>query len=177
MLLDRSRPNDQQGFGDYLSDLGMKNGFADVKCFKLFLIRSSKKRYRVHSKYNSVFWIISGLFIELGLDQEELLDCKKPQCFSCITDNPKNWSWRFLANRCKWLTAQQKMFYPPYDKSKTGGIEKFCGLMQCRVSSLGLDFSPRKAGLYYADVHSKEEHDQSLVSRIFPPYKDFTRIN
>lgn len=43
MLLDRSRPNDQQTFNDYLNDLGKKNGFSDIKSFKKFLINSSKR--------------------------------------------------------------------------------------------------------------------------------------
>jgi hypothetical protein len=42
VLLDRSRPNDQQKFSDYLNDLGKKNGFSDIQTFKKFLINSSK---------------------------------------------------------------------------------------------------------------------------------------
>ena len=36
MLLDRSRPNAQQKFSDYLNDLGKKNGFSDIQTFKKF---------------------------------------------------------------------------------------------------------------------------------------------
>ena len=47
MLLDRSKPNDQQGFGDYLNELGYKNGFGDIRLFKIFLAKSSKRKYPV----------------------------------------------------------------------------------------------------------------------------------
>lgn len=44
MLLDRSRPNAQQKFSDYLNDLGKKNGFSDIQTFKKFLFVHDKKR-------------------------------------------------------------------------------------------------------------------------------------
>ncbi|MFW1808731.1 hypothetical protein [Acinetobacter ursingii] len=75
MLLDRSRPNDQQTFDDYLNDLGKKNGFSDIKAFKKFLVNSSKKWYRTYSVNNlDRYRAISGLFLELGIDQKEVSD-------------------------------------------------------------------------------------------------------
>ena len=49
MLLDRSRPNDQQKFSEYLNDLGKKNGFSDPNVFKSYLIASSKEHYHIYS--------------------------------------------------------------------------------------------------------------------------------
>jgi len=176
MLLDRTRPKECQGFGDYLCDLGKKNGFADVKKFKQFLVNSSKKRYYVCSSYSRLVRIVSGLFIELGLDQAAGSDCAKPQCFRCLNMQPNSWTWDAPDEvRCRQLISYRDLFKPPRDKFR-GNREEFCGLMMCSVKRLGLNFSPRKEGLYYADQYSKVEREEEIISRIFPAYKAFTLI-
>ena len=98
MLLDRSRPNAQQKFSDYLNDLGKKNGFSDIQTFKKFLINSSKKWYCIYSFDSiNIFRIISGLYIELGIDQVEESDVMRSQCFRCLDRYSENWSWNKIA--------------------------------------------------------------------------------
>jgi len=174
MLLDRSKPNGCQSFGDYLNDLGRKNGFSDLNRFQLFLINSSSRMYYVHPTYKLTFQVISGLFIELGLDQAEMSDCAKPQCFLCVRGEPKNWVWKVPSKRrCKeQRTWHGHFFKSPRERFRTDR-EEFCGVIKCSLSRIGLDFSPEKAGLYYADMFSKEEHDESYIPRIYPTHKAF----
>jgi hypothetical protein len=176
MLLDRTRPNEQQGFGDYLSDLGKKNGFSDIKRFKLFLFNSSKKRYYVYCSYSRLVRIISGLFIELGIDQTEDAGVERPQCFRCLNTEPKSWVWDTPEEwRCQQMLDFSDLFKSPREKFRTNR-EDFCGLMRCSAKKLGLDFSPVKEGLYYADILSKEERDEDGVPRIYADHKAFTLI-
>lgn len=74
------------------------------------------------------------------------------------------------------LTADSgKLFEAPREKFWTDR-EDYCGLIRCSVKGLGLNFSSRKAGLYYADMLSKVERESGYVSRIYPTYhKAFLR--
>jgi hypothetical protein len=91
VLLDRSRPNDQQKFSDYLNDLGKKNGFSDIQTFKKFLINSSKNGIApILLTAFDIYRIISGLYIELGIDQVEVSDVMQIQCFKCLDRYPEN---------------------------------------------------------------------------------------
>lgn len=181
MLLDRSRPDESQGFGDYLSELGCKNGFSDVGRFKRFLFNASKNRYYVCCSYSKLTRIISGLFIELGIDKGENDGVEHPQCFRCLNTQPKKWKWEVPGEqRCQQILFFNDLFKPPRDKFKTTSREEFCGLLMCSADRLGLDFSPRKMGLYYADILSIEERDQYRegygVPGIYAEHKAFTNI-
>ena len=176
MLLDRTRPTRDQGFGDYLNDLGKKNGFINIRKFKIFLINSSKKKYYVYCSYTSLISVIVGLFIELGIDQIGSSGCAKPLCFRCLNTVPVSWVWIAVdESRCKELIYYWNFGLPPKDKFR-GDREEFCGLMKCSVSRLGLDFSPKKEGLYYADQFSKNERDENIILKIYPDYKAFTLV-
>lgn len=176
MLLDRSKPNDQQGFGDYLSDLSYKNGFNDVGRFKRFLINSSKKKYYVCCSYSGLVRIISGLFIELGIDDVPSAVVQRPQCFRCLYMEPKNWDWDLPDKaRCHQLVSVRGLFDSPRNQFQDNRAS-YCGLMMCSVKKLGLNFSPLKEGLYYADILSKEERDEESVPRIYASHRAFTRI-
>lgn len=154
MLLDRSRPNDQQTFDDYLNDLGKKNGFSDIQTFKKFLINSSKKRYCIYSADSiDIFRIISGLYIELGIKQVEESDVMRSQCFRCLDRYPENWSWNKIAEYpCVGPTFTSKKFEPLQQLFKTKNKEEYCGLIQCSMSKLGLNTSPLSDRIYFADL-------------------------
>ena len=154
MLLDRSRPNDQQKFSDYLNDLGKKNGFSDIQTFKKFLINSSKKRYYIYSIDSiNIFRIISGLYIELGIDQVEESDVMRSQCFRCLDRYSENWSWNKIAEYpCVGPTFTSKKFEPLQQLFKTKNKEEYCGLIQCSMSKLGLHNSPLSDRIYFADL-------------------------
>ena len=154
MLLDRSRPNDQQKFSDYLNDLGKKNGFSDIQTFKKFLINSSKKWYCIYSFDSiNIFRIISGLYIELGIDQVEELDVMRSQCFRCLDRYSENWSWNKIAEYpCVGPTFTSKKFEPLQQLFKTKNKEEYCGLIQCSMSKLGLNNSPLSDRIYFADL-------------------------
>lgn len=154
MLLDRSRPTDQQTFSDYLNDLGMKNGFSDIKSFKKFLINSSKKRYYIYSADSvDIFRVISGLFIELGIDQVEVSDVMRTQCFKCLDRYPEMWSWNKIAeNGCIGPTFTSKKYNQLQQVFKTNSKEEYCGLIKCSMSKLGLNSSPLSDRLYFADL-------------------------
>ena len=127
MLLDRSRPNDQQKFSDYLNDLGKKNGFSDIQTFKKFLINSSRKWYCIYS-FDSIdiFRVISGLYIELGIDQVEESDVMRSQCFRCLDRYSENWSWNKIAEYpCVGPTKKKKKFEPLQQLFKTKNKEEF----------------------------------------------------
>ena len=154
MLLDRSRPNDQQKFSDYLNDLGKKNGFSDIQTFKKFLINSSRKWYCIYS-FDSIdiFRIISGLYIELGIDQVEESDVMRSQCFRCLDRYSENWSWNKIAEYpCVGPTFTRKKFEPLQQLFKTKNKEEYCGLIQCSMSKLGLNTSPLSDRIYFADL-------------------------
>lgn len=154
MLLDRSRPNDQQTFSDYLYDLGKKNGFSGIKSFKKFLINSSKKRYYIYSADSmDIFRVISGLFIELGIDQVEKSDDMRSQCFRCLDRYPGNWSWNNIAEYpCVGPTFTSKKYEPLQQLFKTKNKEEYCGLIQCSMSKLGLNTSSLSDRIYFADL-------------------------
>ena len=154
MLLDRSRPNDQQKFSDYLNDLGKKNGFSDIQTFKKFLINSSKERYCIYSIDSiDIFRIISGLYIELGIDPVEESDVMQSQCFRCLDRYPDKWSWSKIAEcECVGPTFTSKKFEPLQQLFKTKNKEEYCGLIQCSMSKLGLNISPLSDRLYFADL-------------------------
>ncbi|HFG6842930.1 hypothetical protein U2E19_04755 [Acinetobacter baumannii] len=154
MLLDRSRPNDQQTFSDYLNDLGKKNGFSDIKTFKNFLINSSKERYCIYSADSiDIFRVISGLFLELGIDQLEVSDGMRPKCFKCLDRYPENWSWNKIAEYgCVVPTFTSKTFELLHQAFKTKNKEEYCGLIKCSMSKLGLNTSPLSDRLYFADL-------------------------
>lgn len=176
MLLDRSKPNDQQGFGDYLNELGYKNGFGDIRLFKTFLAKSSKRKYHISCTYSGLVRIISGLFIELGIDQTEDHESARPQCFRCLNTHPQSWIWEVPGeHRCQQILFYTDVFKPPRDKYQTTR-EEFCGLMMCSAKRLGLNFSPLKEGLYYADILSKEERDEVPAPRIFASHRAFAKI-
>ncbi|WP_287907757.1 hypothetical protein [Acinetobacter sp.] len=154
MLLDRSRPNDQQTFDDYLNDLGKKNGFSDIQTFKKFLINSSRKWYCIYS-FDSldIFRIISGLYIELGIDQVEASDVMRSQCFRYLDRYPENWSWNKIAEYpCVGPTFTSKKYEPLQQLFKTKNKEEYCGLIQCSMSKLGLNTSPLSDRIYFADL-------------------------
>ncbi len=180
MLLDRSRPSEFQGFGDYLSELGRKNGFNSIARFKRFLFNSSKNKYYVCSTYSRLARIISGLFIELGIDKSVDDGIERPQCFRCLNTQPKKWIWEVPGeNRCEEILYWNDLFNPPREKFKTSR-EDYCGIMMCSSSRLGLNFSPQKMGLYFADILSKEERVQYIeeygVPVIYADHKAFMRI-
>ena len=154
MLLDRSRPNAQQKFSDYLNDLGKKNGFSDIQTFKKFLINSSKKWYCIYSFDSiNIFRIISGLYIELGIDQVEESDVMRSQCFRCLDRYSENWSWNKIAEYpCVGPTFTSKKFEPLQQLFKTKNKEEYCGLIQCSMSKLGLNNSPLSDRIYFADL-------------------------
>ncbi|MDH2481220.1 hypothetical protein QDR25_09150 [Acinetobacter baumannii] len=154
MLLIRSRPNDQQTFSDYLNDLGKKNGFTNIQTFKKFLINSSKKRYYIYSINSiTIFRIISGLYIELGIDQVEELDIMRTQCFRCLDRYPEIWSWSQIAEYpCVGPTFTSKKYEPLQQLFKTKNKEEYCGLIQCSMSKLGLNTSPLSDRIYFADL-------------------------
>ena len=154
MLLDRSRPNDQQKFSDYLNDLGKKNGFSDIQTFKKFLINSSKKRYYIYSIDSiNIFRIISGLYIELGIDRVEESDVMRSQCFRCLDRYPENWSWNKIAEYpCVGPTFTSKKIEPLQQLFKTKNKEEYCGLIQCSMSKLELNTSPLSDRIYFADL-------------------------
>lgn len=154
MLLDRSRPNAQQKFSDYLNDLGKKNGFSDIQTFKKFLINSSKKWYCIYSFDSiNIFRIISGLYIELGIDQVEESDVMRSQCFRCLDRYSENWSWNKIAEYpCVGPTFTSKKFEPLQQLFKTKNKEEYCGLIQCSMSKLGLHNSPLSDRIYFADL-------------------------
>ncbi|HAB42727.1 MAG TPA: hypothetical protein DCE70_04065 [Acinetobacter sp.] len=154
MLLDRLRPNDQQKFSDYLNDLGKKNGFTDIQTFKKFLINSSKKRYYIYSIDSiNIFRIISGLYIELGIDQVEEPDIMQTQCFRCLDRYPENWSWSQIAEYpCVGPTFTSKKYEPLHQLFKTKNKEEYCGLIQCSMGKLGLNTSPLSDRIYFADL-------------------------
>ncbi len=154
MLLDRSRPNDQQKFSDYLNDLGKKNGFSDIQTFKKFLINSSRKWYCIYS-FDSIdiFRVISGLYIELGIDRVEESDVMRSQCFRCLDRYPENWSWNKIAEYpCVGPTFTSKKIEPLQQLFKTKNKEEYCGLIQCSMSKLGLNTSPLSDRIYFADL-------------------------
>ena len=154
MLLDRSRPNAQQKFSDYLNDLGKKNGFSDIQTFKKFLINSSKKWYCIYS-FDSIdiFRVISGLYIELGIDQVEESDVMRSQCFRCLDRYSENWSWNKIAEYpCVGPTFTSKRFEPLQQLFKTKNKEEYCGLIQCSMSKLELNTSPLSDRIYFADL-------------------------
>ena len=154
MLLDRSRPNAQQKFSDYLNDLGKKNGFSDIQTFKKFLINSSRKWYCIYS-FDSIdiFRIISGLYIELGIDQVEESDVMRSQCFRCLDRYSENWSWNKIAEYpCVGPTFTSQKFEPLQQLFKTKNKEEYCGLIQCSMSKLGLNNSPLSDRIYFADL-------------------------
>lgn len=160
MLLDRSRPNDQQTFDDYLNDLGKKNGFSDIKAFKKFLVNSSKKWYRTYSINNlDRYRAISGLFLELGIDQKEVSDIMQIQCFKCLDRYPEIWSWNKIAEyECVGPEAYTSKTCEPLQQAfKTKNKEEYCGLIKCSMSKLGLSTSPLPDGFYFADLASKEK--------------------
>lgn len=166
MLLDRSRPNDQQTFDDYLSDLGKKNGFSDIKTFKKFLINSSKKWYCTYSVNNlDRYRIISGLFLELGIDQIEVSDVLQLQCFKCLDRYPKVWAWSEIAKLpCVGPEAYtNKIFEPLQQAFKTKNKIEYCGLIKCSMRKLGLSNSSLPDGFYFADLASKEK-----IMKIYP---------
>lgn len=154
MLLDRLRPNDQQKFSDYLNDLGKKNGFTDIQTFKKFLINSSKKRYYIYSIDSiNIFRIISGLYIELGIDQVEEPDIMRTQCFRCLDRYPENWSWSQIAEYpCVGPTFTSKKYEPLHQLFKSKNKEEYCGLIQCSMGKLGLNTSPLSDRIYFADL-------------------------
>ena len=154
MLLDRSRPNAQQKFSDYLNDLGKKNGFSDIQTFKKFLINSSKKWYCIYSFDSiNIFRIISGLYIELGIDQVEESDVMRSQCFRCLDRYSENWSWNKIAEYpCVGPTFTSKKFEPLQQLFKTKNKEEYCGLIQCSMSKLELNTSPLSDRIYFADL-------------------------
>lgn len=155
MLLDRSRPNDQQKFSDYLNDLGRKNGFSNLNVFKSYLITSSKERYHIYSANNiNIFRVISGLFIELGIDLIDVSDVVRPKCFKCLDRYPQGWSWNKIAEHpcvgvdayaCKKNELLQQAF-------KTKNKEEYCGLIKCSMSKLGLSTSSLPERFYFADL-------------------------
>ena len=154
MLLDRSRPNDQQKFSEYLNDLGKKNGFSDPNVFKSYLIASSKEHYHIYSTNSiNVFRIISGLFIELGIDQLEASDIVRPKCFKCLDRYPQGWSWNKIAeNECIASTFTGKKIEPLQQAFITKNKEEYCGLIKCSMSKLGLSISPLPDRFYFADL-------------------------
>ena len=160
MLLDRSRPNDQQTFDDYLNDLGKKNGFSDIQAFKKFLINSSKKWYYTYSVNNlDRYRVISGLFLELGIDQIEVSDVMQLQCFKCLNRYPEVWTWGEIAKYpCVGPEAYtSKTFEPLQQAFKTKNKVEYCGLIKCSMSKLGLSTSLLPDGFYFADMASKEK--------------------
>lgn len=154
MLLDRSRPNDQQKFSDYLNDLGKKNGFSDIDVFKSYLITSSKERYHIYSANSiNVFRIISGLYIELGIDQLEVSDVVRPKCFKCLDRYPQEWSWNKIAEyECVGSTFTGKKIESLQQAFITKNKEEYCGLIKCSMSKLGLSTSPLPDRFYFADL-------------------------
>ncbi len=176
MLLDRTRPSEDQGFGDYLNDLGKKNGFINIRKFKIFLMNSADKKYYVYCSYSSFVKVIVGLFIELGIDKIGSPDCAKPLCFGCLNTLPVNWALITASeSRCrKVISFWNGCLLPGYEVS--GDREEFCGLMKYSVSRLGLNFSPKKEGLYYADQFSKNERDENNILKIYPDYKAFMLV-
>lgn len=166
MLLDRSRPNDQQTFDDYLNDLGKKNGFSDIQAFKKFLINSSKKWYYTYSVNNlDRYRVISGLFLELGIDQIEVSDVMQLQCFKCLNRYPEVWTWGEIAKYpCVGPEAYtSKIFEPLQQAFKTKNKVEYCGLIKCSMSKLGLSTSLLPDGFYFADMASKEK-----MMKIYP---------
>jgi len=158
VLLDRSRPNDQQTFIDYLHDLGKKNGFSDIKTFKKFLINSSKERYCIYSVHSvDIFRVISGLFLELEIDQVEVSDVTRPKCFKCLDRYPANWSWNKIAKYgCVGQTFTSKKFEPLHQAFKTKNKEEYCGLIKCSMSKLGLNTSLMSDRLYFSSLIPEE---------------------
>ena len=154
MLLDRSRPNDQQKFSDYLNDLGKKNGFSDIQTFKKFLINSSRKWYCIFSFDIFVFFFFFFCFyFELGIDRVEESDVMRSQCFRCLDRYPENWSWNKIAEYpCVGPTFTSKKIEPLQQLFKTKNKEEYCGLIQCSMSKLGLNTSPLSDRIYFADL-------------------------
>lgn len=158
MLLIRSRPNDQQTFSDYLNDLGMKNGFSDIETFKKFLKNSSKEMYYIYSADSvDIFRVISGLYIELGIDQIEVSDVMQIQCFKCLDRYPKVWSWDKIAEYpCVGPDAYTSQKYEQLQQAfKTKNKEEYCGLIKCSISKLGLNTSSLSDRIYFADLISE----------------------
>lgn len=176
MLLYKCRPNELQGFGDYLKELGYKNGFSNVKKFKKFLANSSKRTHYIYCSYSGLVRIISGLFIELGLDHPVSDGIQRPQCFGCLNQEPKHWNCTIpdLA-RCEEIRHYCHLIDTPRDEFQSKR-ENYCGLMMCSTKKLGLNFSPAKEGRYYADILSKEEREGRTVPEIYPPHMEFTNF-
>ena len=154
MLLDRSRPNDQQKFSDYLNDLGKKNGFSDIQTFKKFLINSSRKWYCIYS-FDSIdiFRVISGLDIEFGIDCVVESDGRGARGDRGRDRYPENWSWNKIAEYpCVGPTFTSKKIEPLQQLFKTKNKEEYCGLIQCSMSKLGLNTSPLSDRIYFADL-------------------------
>lgn len=177
MLLDRRRPDAQQGFGDYLSDLSKSNGFRDIGTFKQFLTDLAKKQYKVQCSFPGVVRVISGLFIGLRIDEIHLADSPTPLCFRCLTSEPKYWVWSVVGRtRCNELVNIHRLFAQGKD-NPIANREKYCGLMICSSKKLGFNLSPSEEGRYFADIFSRDEREKATPSRIFPSYKAFTKVH
>ena len=176
MLVYRARPSEQETFGDYLSSLGEKNGFSDVRAFKSFLANSSREHYQIGCSYNMMMRIISGLFVEIGLH-----DAKAPQegrrlCFACVNTIPQRWDWSLPEVEWCQTCFNSRTFFYNWDEELVNKREDFCGLMRCSVKWLGLDFSPKKEGLYFADILSRAERELITSANFYPQYKAFLLI-
>ena len=118
------------------------------------LLNSSRKWYCIYS-FDSIdiFRIISGLYIELGIDRVEESDVMRSQCFRCLDRYPENWSWNKIAEYpCVGPTFTSKKIEPLQQLFKTKNKEEYCGLIQCSMSKLGLNTSPLSDRIYFADL-------------------------
>lgn len=177
MLLDRSRPNHKQTFGDYLNDLGKRNGFANIRRFRSFLMESSKNKNSLYFfYYRPIYHVIGGVFIELGLDSQNESNCPDFLCFGCLNyTKPKDWVWVTESKvhlKCSDYSLKGQLLDGDVQKHK----EKFCGIIKYSTDRLGLNFTPKEAGLYYADIYSKEEHDGGRILKGCPDYGQFKKI-
>lgn len=176
MLLDRPRPVEDQGFGDYLSELAYSNGFKDVGAFKQFLETSSVRKYGIFGTYGRLLRIITGLFVELGIDGIPSGEGPRPLCFRCLNMIPANWNWSVITD----AQCQDKLSFPMQIGMVPGSFQgnraNYCGLMMCSVKKLGLNYSPSKEGLFYADILSREERAERQAPRIYPAYLAFVEV-
>lgn len=193
MLLNRSKPKNNQSFGDYLEELGKRNGFRDIRSFKQYLKNISKKHYFMNCVNLHIVRAITGLFLELGIDQKQNSDCQKYLCFGCLDIEPKEWDWRrrslyeFVDEKV-WKFAEMTIHgqwgYPEFCERSfmRAGIpgddpeavrNQHCGISLFSTKSLGLDLDSRAEGLFFGDIYSRSEREEMVVKKIYPTYKAF----
>ncbi|MDO8909525.1 MAG: hypothetical protein Q7W55_13625 [Pseudohongiella sp.] len=153
MLLDRLRPLECQRFGDYIIDIGKRNGFKNNVRFKKYLIESSQARYDIEYSQSNIMRVITGIFIELAIDRTKESDNGRRLCFSCLKIKPIEWDWSVLPeNYCKEYICRE--YFEEASIRSGRGRKDFCGIMRTNIKDLGLDYSTRKAALYFSDILS-----------------------